>query len=243
MLALSRREVPLISRVVGMFGAAIPPSGHTRRVRWIDLAILVAVGGTLFGLVRLAQEWTGALRPTVEIDLSPWALPALHVLLAGARAGRLRPLAGLHAGLRLLGRQGPRAPRRVLVPLLDILQSIPVLGFMPGLVLGLVALFPRSNVGLELAAVIMIFTGQAWNMTFSFYHSLKSVPADLREAADGLPLQLVAALQVGRAALRDDRAGLEQHDEHGGRLVLPDDQRGLRARRPATSACPGSAPT
>src|SRR5207302_802343 len=71
----------------------------------------------------------------------------------------------------------------VLVPLLDILQSIPVLSFLPGLVLALVALFPTTNVGLELAAIIMIFTGQAWNMTFSYYHSLRSVPADLSEAA------------------------------------------------------------
>src|SRR5205807_8767046 len=55
--------------------------------------------------------------------------------------------------------------------------------FMPGLVLALVALFPGSNVGLELAAVIMIFTGQAWNMTFSFFHSLRSVPLDQREVA------------------------------------------------------------
>jgi NitT/TauT family transport system permease protein len=54
---------------------------------------------------------------------------------------------------------------------------------MPGLTLALVALFPRSNAGLELAAVIMIFTGQAWNMTFSFYHSLRSVPGDLKEVA------------------------------------------------------------
>ena len=54
---------------------------------------------------------------------------------------------------------------------------------MPGLILALVALFPHSNIGLELAAVIMIFTGQAWNMTFSFYHSLQSVPLDMREVA------------------------------------------------------------
>src|SRR2546422_616849 len=67
------------------------------------------------------------------------------------------------------------------IPILDILQSIPVLGFMPGLVLALVAVFPTSNVGLELAAVLMIFTGQVWNMTFSFYHSLRAVPNDLRE--------------------------------------------------------------
>jgi NitT/TauT family transport system permease protein len=72
---------------------------------------------------------------------------------------------------------------RVLMPLLDILQSIPVLGFMPGLVIALVSMFPGSNVGLELASVLMIFSGQAWNMTFSFYHSLRSIPKDQVEAA------------------------------------------------------------
>src|SRR5882672_10933532 len=68
---------------------------------------------------------------------------------------------------------------RVMLPLLDILQSIPVLGFLPSFVLGLVHLFPQRNLGLEIASVLMIFTGQVWNMTFSFYSSLKSVPPDL----------------------------------------------------------------
>ena len=63
------------------------------------------------------------------------------------------------------------------------MQSLPVLAFMPGLVLGLVSIFPSSNIGLELAAVVMIFTGQAWNMTFSFYHSLRSVPPAYGEVA------------------------------------------------------------
>ena len=66
---------------------------------------------------------------------------------------------------------------------LFLLQSIPVLGFLPGLVLGLVALFPHRNVGLELACIIMIFTGQAWNMVFSFYASLRAIPNDLGEVA------------------------------------------------------------
>ena len=66
-----------------------------------------------------------------------------------------------------------------MLPVLDILQSIPVLGFLPGFVLGLVHLFPHQNLGLEIASVLMIFTGQVWNMTFSFYSSLKSVPPDL----------------------------------------------------------------
>src|SRR5207249_5006691 len=76
-----------------------------------------------------------------------------------------------------------RRAERVLLPLLDILQSIPVLGFLPGLLLSLNALFPTNNVGLELASILMIFTGQAWNMTFSFYHSLRTVPQDQREVA------------------------------------------------------------
>jgi NitT/TauT family transport system permease protein len=71
----------------------------------------------------------------------------------------------------------------VLVPLLDIGQGIPVLGFLPGLVLGMVALFPRTNVGLELACIVMIFTGQVWNMTFSYIASLRSIPNELREVA------------------------------------------------------------
>src|SRR5207249_7658471 len=67
------------------------------------------------------------------------------------------------------------------ISLLDILQSIPVLSFLPGLVLALVAIFPTRNIGLELATILMIFTGQVWNMTFSYYHSLKAVPQDQRE--------------------------------------------------------------
>jgi NitT/TauT family transport system permease protein len=77
---------------------------------------------------------------------------------------------------------GPWA-ERLLLPVLDILQSIPILSFMPGVVLALVALFPNNRVGLELAAIVLIFTSMAWNLAFSFYQSLRTVPSDLREAA------------------------------------------------------------
>ncbi|AWI04837.1 ABC transporter permease [Clostridium drakei] len=72
---------------------------------------------------------------------------------------------------------------KVMVPILDILQSIPVLSFLPAVVLGLIAVFPSHNIGLELSSIILIFTGQAWNMTFSFYHSIKILPKDLEEAS------------------------------------------------------------
>jgi NitT/TauT family transport system permease protein len=76
-----------------------------------------------------------------------------------------------------------RRAEKVLVPLLDILQSVPVLGFLSVTVTAFIALFRGSLLGLEAASVFAIFTGQAWNMTFSFYHSLRSVPTELDEMA------------------------------------------------------------
>jgi NitT/TauT family transport system permease protein len=146
----------------------------------VDLAIVVALAGLLFGVLQLGREWSGASRPAIVIDLSPWALPryTFYSLSRGLLAYVLSLAFTLTYGYWAAK---DRIAERVLVPLLDILQSIPVLGFMPGLILALVALFPHNNIGLELAAVIMIFTGQAWNMTFSYYHSLRSVPDDLSE--------------------------------------------------------------
>ncbi len=76
-----------------------------------------------------------------------------------------------------------RRAERVLIPLLDILQSVPVLGFLSITVSGFIALFPGSLLGLEAASIFAIFTSQVWNMTFSFYQSLRTVPRELGEAA------------------------------------------------------------
>ncbi len=156
--------------------------GRRRFAIWADLLILTAGAALLFGLVRVGREWTGIHRPAIQLDLSPLALPmyTLFSLVRGLVAYLLSFFFTL--GYAFWAAKDRRA-EKVLVPLLDILQSVPVLGFMPGVVLAFVALFPRTNVGLELAAVVMIFTGQAWNMTFSLYHSLKSVPGELNEAA------------------------------------------------------------
>ncbi len=70
-----------------------------------------------------------------------------------------------------------------MVAILDILQSIPVLSFLPGVMLAMVALFPSKQMGVELGSIILIFTGQVWNLAFSFYSSLKSIPRELREAS------------------------------------------------------------
>jgi NitT/TauT family transport system permease protein len=155
---------------------------HTRRLGWADLAVVAALGGVIFAASRLAHGAALPMRPAVDIDLSLRALPG-YTLLSLSRG-----LAALLLSLLFTLAYGYWAARdavaeKVLVPLLDVLQSVPVLGFMPGLVLSLVALFPGSNVGIEAAAIVMIFTGQAWNMTFSFYRSVRSVP----------PLQLEVA--------------------------------------------------
>ena len=81
-----------------------------------------------------------------------------------------------------------RRAEQILIPLLDILQSVPILGFISFTVIGFMALFPGRVMGAELAAIFAIFTSQAWNMTFSFYQSLKTVPADLLEASQSFRL-------------------------------------------------------
>jgi NitT/TauT family transport system permease protein len=76
-----------------------------------------------------------------------------------------------------------RKAERFMIPLLDTLQSIPVLSFLPSVMISMVALFPSRQLGVELGSVLLIFTGQVWNMTFSFYSSLKSIPTEMRDAA------------------------------------------------------------
>jgi NitT/TauT family transport system permease protein len=175
-----QRTHPLDVLLQRSWGQATAAFERTRHVGWVDLLVLAGIAGLVFGARGIAHEWNGVLRPSVVIDLSPWALPR-YTLFSLSR--------GLIAYVFSLGftlvygywAARDRVAERVLIPLLDILQSIPILGFMPGLVLALVGLFPHQNFGLELAAVIMMFTGQVWNMTFSFYHSLRAVPNDLNE--------------------------------------------------------------
>jgi NitT/TauT family transport system permease protein len=166
-----------------LWGEATAALRRTRSIAAVDLVLALAVIALALGLLRFGKEWTAPARVAVDIDLSPWALPkyTLYSLSRGLIAYVIS--LGFTLGYGYWAAKSSMA-ERVLIPVLDVLQSIPVLGFMPGLVLALVSAFPRSNVGLELAAVIMIFTGQAWNMTFSFYYSVRSVPIDQREVAE-----------------------------------------------------------
>jgi len=152
---------------------------------WSILTDFVIFGAGLslfYGIVVLARTWFGPFNPEVEISRDPRMLPlyASYSLLRIAIAYFLSLAFTLAYGY--IAAYNARA-ERIMIPLLDILQSIPVLSFLPGVMLAMVALFPHHQLGVELGAILLIFTGQVWNMAFSFYSSLKSIPRDMREAA------------------------------------------------------------
>src|SRR5579864_5199652 len=156
------------------------PPARRRRFGVIDLVVFLGVVAAITLLVLAASRWTAPLTPSVAISLSPAVLPAYagYSLLRMVLAYLLSLIFTLIYGHVAANN---RRAERVMIPLLDILQSIPILSFLPAVVLALVAAFPHSNIGLELASVLLIFTSQAWNMTFSFYHAARTLPRDLKE--------------------------------------------------------------
>ncbi len=147
-----------------------------------DLLMFGACIALFYGVLVVGRTWLGPFTPEVEISRSPLALPAY----AGYSLLRITIAYVLSLAFTLvygyIAAYNPRA-ERFMIPLLDVLQSIPVLSFLPGVMLAMVALFPGRQLGVEAGAILLIFTGQVWNMAFSFYASLKSIPKEMREAA------------------------------------------------------------
>lgn len=147
-----------------------------------DIIVFAILALIVWGITLLATRWTGTIVYKANISMAPVALIG-YTFLSMSRGFIAY---GFSLAFTLI--YGYLAARnkyaeRILIPLLDIFQSIPVLGFLPAVILAMIALFPNSNIGLELACILMIFTGQVWNMVFSFYQSLKSIPMDLIEAS------------------------------------------------------------
>jgi NitT/TauT family transport system permease protein len=150
-----------------------------------DVAVFVGAAVLLWLVVRVGRgtdvPWTVPSAPsTVSTD-------PIHLPYYAARS-LLRMFAAL--GLSLVftffyatAAARSRRAEKVLIPLLDFLQSVPVLGFLAVTITGFIALFPGSLLGLECASIFAIFTSQAWNMTFAFYQSLIAQPRDLDEAS------------------------------------------------------------
>jgi NitT/TauT family transport system permease protein len=150
--------------------------------RLIDLLIFGAGAALFYGVLMMARRWLGPFTPAAQIARRPTALPAyaLYSLLRISIAYALSLIFAIAYGY--IAAYNAKA-ERVMIPLLDILQSIPVLSFLPGVMLTMVALFPQREIGVELGSILLIFTGQAWNIAFSFYSSLKGIPREFREAA------------------------------------------------------------
>ncbi|MGD0462345.1 MAG: ABC transporter permease subunit [Tepidisphaeraceae bacterium] len=147
----------------------------------VDVLVLVGIAGLIAALAMMIGQASTPMSRPVEIDLSLWALPKYTMLslMRGVAAYVLSLIFTLIYGTIAAHNQ---KAEKVMIPALDILQSIPVLGFLPGLVLAMISLLPHERWGLELACVVMIFTAQVWNMTFSFHGSIRSIPTALREA-------------------------------------------------------------
>ena len=141
----------------------------------LGLIALVAWGGIAMGAHYQVGE-------ALAMSLDPGRLPeyALRtVLRMGAALVASLVFSLAYAALAAKSRQA----EKILIPVLDILQSVPILGFLSITVTGFIALFPGRLLGVECAAIFAIFTSQAWNMTFSVYQSLRTVPLELIEAA------------------------------------------------------------
>jgi NitT/TauT family transport system permease protein len=168
----SARPLPAFSRMLRL----------TRPSREDAIAFVILAGlGVLF--FHAAE---GAVAPLSALQLAPVTLDPAYLPYYALRTV-LRMFAALFAStvftlvVATLAARSRRAGQ-LIVPALDILQSVPILGFLTFTVTGFMGLFPGSVLGVECASIFAIFTSQAWNMAFSFYQSLRSIPSDLEEA-------------------------------------------------------------
>ena len=147
-----------------------------------DLPIMLAGMAMFYALLSMTHFWMSPVTSQAQIQLRPSALPryAMYSILRIALAYLLSLAFSLVYGY--IAAYNAKA-ERFMIPLLDTLQSIPVLSFLPPVMVSMVALFPTRQLGIELGSILLIFTGQVWNMAFSFYSSLKSIPREMREVA------------------------------------------------------------
>jgi NitT/TauT family transport system permease protein len=156
--------------------------------RWDVLAFIVVIGLIVF----LGETSRGLFAPLSQLQLSPISLDPWHLPEYAART-TFRMFSALALSLLFTLTYATWAAKseragKLLVPILDILQSVPILGFISITVVFFMSLAPGRVLGAEFAAIFAIFTSQAWNMAFSFYQSLRTIPIELAEAAESFRL-------------------------------------------------------
>ncbi len=147
-----------------------------------DLPIVLAGLALFYGLLSLARYSMSPVNVQPAIHLYPGALPK-YALFSVMRITVAYVLSLSFTLVYAYVAAHNAKAERFMIPLLDTLQSIPVLSFLPPVMVAMVALFPTRQLGVELGSVLLVLTGQVWNMTFSVYSSLKGIPAEMQEAA------------------------------------------------------------
>jgi NitT/TauT family transport system permease protein len=149
---------------------------------FLDLTVAAIFLAAFYGVLQIARFWFSQAQPEFVVSLAPSSLP-LYAFYSVVRIGLAYLLSLVFAvGYGYIAAYNKRA-ESLMIAALDILQSIPVLSFLPAVMLAMMALVPTRQLGVELGAILLIFTGQVWNMAFSFYSSLKSLPRELGEAS------------------------------------------------------------
>jgi NitT/TauT family transport system permease protein len=147
-----------------------------------DISVLAFGLAMFFAMAKIGSYWLAKPTPAVVISHSVWALP-LYAFYSIVRIGIAYLLSLVFAvAYGYIAAYNTRV-EAWMVAVLDILQSIPVLSFLPGVMLAMMALVPGHQLGIEMGSILLIFTGQVWNMAFSFYSSLKSIPREMVEAS------------------------------------------------------------
>ncbi len=150
---------------------------------FLDLCVAAIGLACFYAVVRIAMFWAGPAETEVTVSLSPRALPqyAFYSIVRIFFAYILSLIFAISYGYTAAYN---KRVEPLMIAGLDIMQSIPVLSFLPPVMLAMIGLFPTRRLGVEFGAIILIFTGAVWNMAFSFYSSLKSIPRELSEATD-----------------------------------------------------------
>jgi NitT/TauT family transport system permease protein len=147
----------------------------------VDMAVFAGVIGIFYAFSFVTRYWMTAAVPEAAIQRAPSALP-LYAFYSLVRMGVAYVFSLAFAlAYGYIAAYNKRA-EVMMIAVLDVLQSIPVLSFLPGVMLATIAIAPRRQLGLEMGSILLIFTGQVWNMAFSFYSSLKAIPIELRQA-------------------------------------------------------------
>jgi NitT/TauT family transport system permease protein len=170
---------------------------------FMDVAVAAIGLACFYAIVLIAKFWAGPPEAEMVVSLSPRALPQ-YAFYSVVRIGLAYLLSLAFAiGYGYMAAYNKRL-EPFMIAVLDILQSIPVLSFLPPVMLAMVGLFPTRHVGVELGAIVLLFTGAVWNMAFSFYSSLKSIPRELVEATlvyRYSPLQRLLQLELPYATI------------------------------------------